>query len=112
MSADRFSHPPLDAIAGYRSAQDFSHRQPNTRPADHLTLHEKHRHAGRKVPPALLINALEVGMLQKPRRLGKCSGSLMLGTAVHVDFRGVGCPILSRRLRKGGNSESTRGSRA
>src|SRR4051812_46742992 len=90
MTAHRFSHPPLDAVTRYRSAQDLSHRQPDTRSAAHLPLQEKHCHAGRKVPPSLLVHTLEVGMLQKPRRLGKCSGSLMLGTAVHVGFSGSG----------------------
>src|SRR3954470_5811638 len=88
MSADRLSHPPLDPVAGYRSAEHLTHRQSHARSAGHLAFQEKHCHAGRKVPPPLLVDALKVGMLQKPRRLRKSRGSLMLGTAIHNGFSG------------------------
>src|SRR3954469_5080611 len=91
MSADRLSHPSFDPVAGYRPAEYLTYRQSYPRPAGHLAFQEKHRHAGRKVPPPLLVDTLKVGMLQKPRRLGKCSGSLVLRTAVHVGLSGSGC---------------------
>src|SRR3954471_6245319 len=88
MSADRLSHPPLAPVAGYRSAEHLTYRQSHARSAGHLAFQEKHCHAGRKVPPPLLVDTLKVGMLQKPPRLGKCSGSLVLRTAVHNGFSG------------------------
>src|SRR3954464_12033707 len=84
MSADSLSHPSFDPVTGHRPAEHLTNRQSDARSAGHLAFQEKYRHAGRKVPPPLLIDTLKVSMLQKPRRLGKCSGSLMLGTAIRV----------------------------
>src|SRR3954469_23206683 len=91
MSTDSLSHPSFDPVAGNRPAEHFSDCQAHARSAGHLALQEEYRHAGRKVPPTLLVNALEVSMLQKPRRLGKCDGSLVLRTAVHVGLSESGC---------------------
>src|SRR5437762_2025391 len=101
MPADRLAHPPLDTVTRHGSTEHFSHRQTDARPTGRLALQEEHRHAWRKVPPPLLVHALKVGMLQKPGRLGKCSGSPVLGTAVHVGFQWVWVPHSFASFAKG-----------
>ena len=68
-----FAQPSLNPIALDRATQHASDRKANARSALRLS-QVKHGHVRGKVPLAQLVDALEIGMLQQPRRPGKpCS---------------------------------------
>lgn len=69
--ADCLAQATLDAIALNGASQGATYGEPDTQSRAaplSLPLRKKNRHRSREVPLALLINALEIGVAQKPAR--------------------------------------------
>jgi len=90
-------HAPADAIAHHRAAQRASHRKPDARAGIFRLLlrfhpsQKKYAHIGREMPLAGAIYAIEIGVLQQTRALGKRFGR---------NFHGWRCGGWSKRLER------------